>query len=121
MKLAVYMLAMSALWYIATPALADMGKDAAPLKAPAGSKAESHISAGIEHYAKGHWDVAKKHFSEAEKADPQSAEAHYDLALALDKSGDHKSAVEHFQRAQSLGKDNMEIQQSEILKKHLKM
>ena len=108
-------------WYVTTPALADMGKDAVPLKALAGSKAETHIAEGIEHYGKGHWDVAKKHFSEAEKADPQSAEAHYDLALALDKSGDHKSATEHFQRAAALGKDNSDIQQSEILKKHLKM
>jgi Tfp pilus assembly protein PilF len=121
MKLALCSIALVALWYVVTPVLADMGKDAVPLKAAAGSKAESHITAGIEHYGKGHWDVAKKHFSEAEKADPQSAEAHYDLALALDKSGDHKAAVEHFQRAQTLGKDNMEIQQSEILKKHLKM
>jgi Tfp pilus assembly protein PilF len=121
MKLRFPVLAIGALWFAAIPALADMGKDASPLKAAAGSKAENHIAAGIEHYGQGHWDVAKKHFSEAEKADPQSAEAHYDLALALDKSGDHKSAVEHFQRAQTLGKDNMEIQQSEILKKHLKM
>jgi Flp pilus assembly protein TadD len=122
MKITVCSLALSSLCYMATPVLADMAKDAAsPLKAAAGSKAESHVAAGIEHYGKGHWDVAKKHFSEAEKADPQSAEAHYDLALALDKSGDHKGATEHFQRAQTLGKDNMEIQQSEILKKHLKM
>jgi Tfp pilus assembly protein PilF len=121
MKIAFSTLALSVLWYMVTPALADMGKDAMPLKAASGSKAESHIAAGIEHYGKGHWDVAKKHFTEAEKADPQSAEAHYDLALALDKAGDHKSATEHFQRAQALGKDNMEIQQSEILKKHLKM
>ena len=97
------------------------GKGCRSLKAVSGSKAESHIAAGIEHYGKGHWDVAKKHFTEAEQADPQSAEAHYDLALALDKAGDHKSATEHFQRAQTLGKDNMEIQQSEILRKHLKM
>jgi Tfp pilus assembly protein PilF len=121
MKLGISVFAISALWFAAIPALADMGKDAVPLKAAAGSKAETHIAAGIEHYGKGHWDVAKKHFSEAEKADPQSAEAHYDLALALDKAGDHKSAVEHFQRAQTLGKDNTEIQQSEILRKHLKM
>jgi Tfp pilus assembly protein PilF len=121
MKTTCWALALGVFTFLATPALADMGKDAAPLKAASGSKAESHIAAGIEHYGKGHWDVAKKHFSEAEKADPQSAEAHYNLALALDKSGDHKSAVEHFQRAASLGKDNAEIQQSEILKKHLKM
>ena len=121
MKIAFCSLALGVLWYVATPALADMGKDAAPLKAASGSKAETHIAAGIEHYGLGHWDVAKKHFTEAEKADPQSAEAHYDLALALDKAGDHKSATEHFQRAHTLGKDNMEIQQSEILRKHLKM
>ena len=121
MKLASLVLAFGAVSFAAMAASADMGKDAAPLKAAAGSKAETHISAGIEHYGKGHWDVAKKHFSEAAKADPQSAEAHYDLALALDKSGDHKSAAEHFQRAAALGKDNAEIQQSEILKKHLKL
>jgi Tfp pilus assembly protein PilF len=121
MKITFCSLALGVFWFAATPVLADMGKDAVPLKAAAGSKAESHITSGIEHYGKGHWDVAKKHFSEAEKADPQSAEAHYDLALVLDKSGDHKGATEHFQRAQTLGKDNMEIQQSEILKKHLKM
>ena len=121
MKLGVFSFMLAVIWYVATPAFADMGKDATPLKAPAGSKAETHIAAGIEHYGKGHWDVAKKHFSEAEKADPQSAEAHYDLALALDKAGDHKSATEHFQRAAALGKDNADIQHSEILKKHLKM
>jgi Tfp pilus assembly protein PilF len=105
-------------------ALADMSKDmskAAPaLKTAAGSKAESHNAQGIEHYNQGHWDVAKKHFMEAAKADPQSAEAHYNVALTLDKSGDHKSATEHFMKAHDLGKDNAEIQNSEILKGHLK-
>ena len=69
MKIAFCSLALGVLWYVATPALADMGKDAAPLKAAPGSKAESHIAAGIEHYGLGHWDVAKKHFTEAEMAD----------------------------------------------------
>src|SRR5215510_6875943 len=50
---------------------ADMGKSAMPLKATTGSKAEQHVTEGIVHYDKGHWDVAKKHFSEAAKADPQ--------------------------------------------------
>ena len=56
---------------------------------------------------------------EAVKADSSSAEARYNLALALDKSGDHKTAIEHFHKAKELGKDNPEIQQSEILTKHL--
>ena len=55
------------------------------------------------------------------KADPKSAEAHYDLALTLDKAGDHGGATKHFQKARDLGKDNAEIHDSEILKKHLKM
>jgi Tfp pilus assembly protein PilF len=106
---------------LASPALADMGQVAVPLKAAAGSKAESHIAAGIEHYGMGHWDVAKNHFMEAEKTDPQSAEAHYNLALVLDKSGDHAGASGHFKPALELGKDKADIQNSDILKKHLKM
>ncbi len=106
---------------LAGSAWADMGKTATALKAAAGSKADSHITEGIEHYNQGHWDVAKKHFMEAVKADPQSAEAHYDLALALDKAGDHPGATEHFKKAYDLGKQNPEIQNSGILKAHLKM
>ena len=100
---------------------ADMGKGAMPLKAAPGSKAEQHITDGIEHYEKGHWDVAQKHFTEAAKADPKSAEAHYNVALVLDKMGDHTGATQHFKTAYDLGKDNSDIQNSEILKKHLKM
>lgn len=107
--------------FLSTISWADMGKTAMPLKATTGSKAEQHVSEGIEHYGQGHWDVAKKHFSEAAKADPQSAEAHYDVALTLDKMGDHSGATEHFKMAYELGKNNAEIQTSDILKKHLKM
>ena len=98
----------------------DMKKTAPALKTAAGSKAETHNTEGIDHYNQQHWDVAKKHFMEAVKSDPSSAEAHYNLALALDKSGDHKSAIDHFHKAKDLGKDNPEIQQSEILQAHLK-
>jgi Tfp pilus assembly protein PilF len=101
-------------------AWADMNKTAPALKAAAGSKAAHHIEEGIEHYNKGHWDVAKKHFEAAAKEDPKSAEAHYDLALALDKAGDHKAAIQHFKTAQELGKDNADIQNSDVLKAHLK-
>jgi Tfp pilus assembly protein PilF len=106
---------------MATSASAGMGKEPHPLKAAAGSKAAVHINEGIAHYEKGHWDVAKKHFIATETADPTSAEAHYDLALVLDKTGDHAAATQHFQKAHELGKDNAEIHNSDVLKKHLKM
>jgi len=106
-----------------TAAYADMGHGhaAMPLKAGAGSKAEAHITEGIMHYDKGHMEEAKKHFTAAVQDDPQSAEAHYDVALVLDKTGDHKGAIEHFKKAKELGKDNPDIQNSEILNKHVKM
>ena len=100
---------------------ADMGKTAPALKAASGSKAEAHLKEGIEHYDQGHFDVALKHFMAGAKEDPQSAEAHYDVALALDKTGDHKAATEHFKTAYDLGKNNPDIQNSGILKAHLKM
>lgn len=99
---------------------ADMGKTAPALKTAAGSKAETHNAEGIEHYNQGHFDVALKHFQMAAKDDPNSAEVHYNVALALDKTGDHKGATEHFKTARDLGKDNPEIQQSDILQAHLK-
>jgi len=105
----------------AGPAFADMGKTATPLKVAANSAAESHNNEGIEHYNQGHWDIAKKHFTGAAEADPKSAEAHYNLALTLDKSGDHGGATEHFRTALELGKANPEIANSGILKAHLKM
>ena len=61
-------IALGAALLMATYASAGMGKEAHPLKAAAGSKAEVHINEGIAHYEKGHWDVATKHFIEAEKA-----------------------------------------------------
>ena len=104
----------------AGPSWADMGK-AAPLKTAPGSKAEMHNNEGIEHYNQGHWDVAKKHFMEAAKDDPKSAEVHYNVALTLDKAGDHKGATEHFKTAYDMGKDNPAIQGSDVLKAHMKM
>jgi len=99
---------------------ADMGKTAPALPAATGSKAETAVKEGIAHYDQGHWDVAKKHFQQALQADERSAEAHYNLALALDKAGDHQGAIEHFKAAKELGKDNPQIQNSGILQAHLK-
>ncbi len=116
----VAVLAMGALLLGGT-AWADMGKGATPLRTATGSKAETHNTEGIEHYGQGHWDVAMKHFMEAAKADQKSAEVHYNVALVLDKTGDHKGATEHFKTAYDLGKGNPDIQNSGILKAHLKM
>lgn len=91
------------------------------LEASGDSSAAMHNAEGIKHYNKGHWDKAAEHFREAVKADPKLAVAHYNLALCLDKLGEHKDASAHFQEALDLGKDNPDIANSGILKAHLGM
>lgn len=91
------------------------------LMTAADSKAHAANSEGIKHYNQEHWDVALGHFIKAVEADPASAEAHYNLALALDKTDKHKEAANEFQMAQDLGKDNPDIQNSKILLGHVKM
>ncbi|MEK6590522.1 MAG: tetratricopeptide repeat protein [Nitrospinota bacterium] len=78
-----------------------------------------HATEGIDHYKEGHWDVAAKHFSEAIKADPKFAEAHYNLALCYEQMDNHKKATEHFKMAAKLAPKNDKIQKSEILLKHI--
>ena len=97
------------------------GQAVPPLKTAADSPAAVHNNAGIDEYDQGYWKEAANHFQEAVTADPNSAESHYNLALALDKMGEHMEAAKHFKQAADLGKENPEIQNSKILKGHLKM
>ena len=93
----------------------------APLDVAAGSAAATHNAEGIKHFKAGHMDVAADHFNGAVKADDKSAEAHYNLGLALDGMGDHKGATAQFQKALDLGAKNPAIANSATLKKHLGM
>ncbi len=76
---------------------------------------------GVGHYKEGHWKVSLKHFEEAVTAGPKLAEAHYNMALTLDKLGDHGGATTHFGEALKLAPDNPKIKDSQILKDHLGM
>ncbi len=97
-----------------------MGTASQPFDTPSGSMAGEHNREGIVHYNQSRWGVAMAHFMEALKVDPRSAEAHYNLALTMDKIEEHKVAAEHFRHALEFGKDNAQIQNSDILKNHLK-
>jgi Tfp pilus assembly protein PilF len=92
-----------------------------PLGPPAGAPAAvaASITQGNDHYAQGHYDVAASHYEKALSADSTVAEAHFNLAVALDKLGHHEEAMVHFDEANTLGKSNPAITGSEILHKHI--
>ena len=101
----------------------EMSMDAQPgalmVSAPVGGADANNE--GVRHYQQGHWEVAQEHFQKAVAANADLAEAHYNLALALDKMGNHGDAAKQFQMALDHGADNPGIKDSGILKAHLKM
>ncbi len=101
------------LWGCATPAK--------PLVTGSGASASvaDHNNEGIRHYQKGHWDVAKGHFQEAINAEPDLAEPHYNLALALHQLGTHKEATAHFKQAAELAPNNAAITGSRVYRHHV--
>lgn len=74
---------------------------------------------GLGHLKQEHWDTSEKFFRDAIAMAPDFAEAHFNLALALDQMGNHPEASEHFKTAKELAPNNPKIAENEILKKHL--
>jgi Flp pilus assembly protein TadD len=89
------------------------------LLATAGTAGAEDNAEGVNHYQQGHWDVAQEHFQKALAANPDLPEAHYNLALALDKLGNHGEATNHFTMALDLAPEDPRIKDSGILKAHV--
>ena len=101
------------------PAVTASGSADTALMSPASSPGRADNDEGVGHYKQGHWDVATDWFKKAVKADANLAEAHYNLALSLDKIGKHQDATAAFKKAADLAPANPTIKDSPILKKHL--
>jgi len=101
------------------PAVTTSGSADTALMSPASSPGRADNDEGVGHYKQGHWDVATDWFKKAVKADANLAEAHYNLALSLDKMGKHEDATAAFKKAADLAPANPAIKDSPILKKHL--
>lgn len=111
-------LVLSALFFIAAP-LTAFAELPLGLSADAMADAQKHNQEGINHYGKGHFDIALKHFEASEKIQ-RTGEVYFNEALAYDKLGKHGKAAMHFKEAQTLANGNSKILNSEILKSHLK-
>ena len=97
----------------ANPALAF------PMREGSNHDAHTHNKEGISYYNQGHYDVALKHFQTAAKIDPKSGESHYNMALCLDKMGNHGDATKHFMMAKQNAMGRKEITNSGILNAHI--
>jgi Flp pilus assembly protein TadD len=89
------------------------------LLATAGSAGAKENDEGVTHFQQEHWDVAQEHFNKALAINPDLPEGQYNLALALDKLGNHGEATNHFKMALKLAPEDPRIKDSGILKAHV--
>ncbi len=102
-----------------TPKAGEPSKVEGSLLATEGAAGAEENAEGVNHYQQEHWDVAQEHFQKALAANPDLPEAHYNLALALDKLGNHGEATNHFTMALDLAPEDPRIKDSGILKAHV--
>ncbi len=74
---------------------------------------------GIIRYQMGQWEVAKQHFEAAIEVEPNGAEPHYNLALALHQLGAHAESLTHLKQAAKLAPKNPAITGSTFYRSHV--
>ena len=102
-----------------TPKMEESAMAKGALLATEGTAGAKENNEGINHFQQGHWDVAQEHFNKALAVNAELPEAHYNLALALDKLGNHGEATNQFKRALNLAPEDPRIKDSGILKSHV--
>jgi Tfp pilus assembly protein PilF len=92
-------------------------KPLVPLALDPGTKVQAvaFTEQGTQAYQAKQLDEAKNYFSQAMTAAPQSGQAHYNYALALNALGDTESARQHFLEAANLAPGDKVIWDSPAL------
>ena len=90
------------------------------LDAPSGSnhKAVLALIAGNEAFASEQWPVAKEQYEKAISVQETLAEAHYNLALTLDRLGQRKQAEAHYTHAANFAPGHQVIWNSRIYRRY---
>ncbi len=73
---------------------------------------------GNKQYQQGQWGQAKQEYEKAIGVDPTCAEAHYNLAMALEKTGQRQAAKKHYLEAANLAPGHKIIWDSPPLRKY---
>ncbi len=91
-----------------------------PLHAPTGTNAavSQQLEQGNQLLVKGDWIGARETYVATIRADQQLAEAHYNLALALEKLGEKAEARKHYVAAANLAPGNKVIWDAPPLRKY---
>ncbi len=89
-----------------------------PLTAPAGvpTAAALAVDRGNQLFAEGQWELASTQYTAALTLHPALAEAHYDLALTLQRLGRNREAVAHYKEAANLAPGHPVIWNSPLLR-----
>ena len=66
------------------------------------TQVQTFLTEGNRLFREGRWEGARQQFQAAVQAQPDLAEAHYNLALAMDHLGDRDGAKPHFIKAANL-------------------
>ena len=95
-------------------------KVATVLDVPGGGnpQAVSSVQEGNRAFAAGQWAVAKQHYEKAISVQKNLAEAHYNLALALDRLGQRKQAEAHYTEAANFAPGHPIIWNSRIYRRY---
>ncbi|MBT3510690.1 MAG: hypothetical protein HN472_14225 [Nitrospina sp.] len=121
MRKLIYVLVAFLFVFLSAPVFADDPALKFPMREGSNASAHKHNEEGISHYNQGHYDVALKHFEMASSIDSSVGEAHYNVAICLDKLDRHGEATNHFYAARKNAHGNNAILGSGILNAHAPM
>ncbi len=90
------------------------------LSAPinANPTARAAVTQGNQLFAQGRWQAAKEQYEKALEAQNTVAEAHYNLALTLDRLGHREEARPHYMEAANLAPGHRVIWNSPVLRRY---
>ena len=102
------------------PILCSSSKQGIPLCAPSGASPQvrAAINKGNEMFAVGRWEAAKQEYESAVAAQPDSAEAHYNLGLVHYRLGERDPMRDHFMQAANLAPGHKKIWDSPALRRY---
>lgn len=82
------------------------------------AQVQTFLTEGNRLFREGRWGGARQQFQAAIQEQPNLAEAHYNLALAMDHMGDQEGAKPHFIKAANLAPGNKVIWNSPPLRRY---